>query len=424
MEKFTGWEYLLIDAANHYGYSEEYGQDLDKLLYRDRIQWTIDRLDYLEDLIETSDKKTRPQFVKAVLAIRSAQRGEATGHLVGFDASCSGIQIMSVLTGCEVGAYNTGLIDPNLRADAYTTTTETMNDILGGSLEVSRSDAKKALMTSFYGSKKTPKEIFGEDTPEINAFYQAAQKVAPGAWELLQVLLNSWNAYALEHRWILPDGFDARIKVMEKMETRIEVDELDHATFTYTYYDNVGTKTGLSNAANVVHSVDAYVLRCVQRRCNYDPEVVEEVYALIKAVLAIRKAGQCHPVKNHNKDSEVHYYQQLYEHHQIADVVILPYINEETIHFLSTPHLEKLYGILQEMMEYSPFPVVTIHDEYKCHPNNMNHLRKTYASVLADVADSSILSCILSQLYGQPVTYNKLSTGLASKVRNANYAIC
>lgn len=42
---------------------------------------------------------------------------------------------------------------------------------------------------AFYGSKAKPKEIFGEDTPELNAFYQAAQQVAPGAWELLQDLL-------------------------------------------------------------------------------------------------------------------------------------------------------------------------------------------------------------------------------------------
>lgn len=41
---------------------------------------------------------------------------------------------------------------------------------------------------------------------------------------------------------------------MQKKEARIEVDELDHATFTYYYYENEGSKTGLSNAANVVHS--------------------------------------------------------------------------------------------------------------------------------------------------------------------------
>jgi hypothetical protein len=36
---------------------------------------------------------------------------------------------------------------------------------------------------------------------------------------------------------------------MTKKEARIEVDELDHATFTYEFYENQGQKSGLSNAA-------------------------------------------------------------------------------------------------------------------------------------------------------------------------------
>jgi len=81
-------------------------------------------------------------------------------------------------------------------------------------------------MKSFYGSKAVPKELFGEDTPELNAFYKAAHQVAPGAWELLQDLLASWQPYTLSHEWKLPDGFDAKVKVMAKREARIEVDEL------------------------------------------------------------------------------------------------------------------------------------------------------------------------------------------------------
>ena len=61
---------------------------------------------------------------------------------------------------------------------------------LGTNLAVSRSDAKDALMTSFYGSKLKPKEIFGEGTPELDAFYVAAFAIAPGAWNLLQELLG------------------------------------------------------------------------------------------------------------------------------------------------------------------------------------------------------------------------------------------
>ena len=243
---FTGWQYLLIDAANHWG--------LDKELFETRIKWAEENLSKLDTpaFIEKADVK--PLYIKAVMAIRKAQQGLPTGHLVGLDACCSGIQVMSALTGCYMGAKATGMIDPNVRADAYTKVTETMQATLGLDFNVSRKDAKAALMTVMYGSKAKPIEIFGEDTPELNAFYEAAFKVAPGAWELLQDLLGSWQPFALKHSWKLPDGYDAVVKVMERKVARIEVDELDHSTFTYEFYENKGSRNGLSNVANVVHS--------------------------------------------------------------------------------------------------------------------------------------------------------------------------
>lgn len=239
MISFTGYEYLLIDACNQFG--------LDKLLFEERIKWANDNMDKLESLADEADKK--PLYLKAVQAIRKAQAGIPSGHLVGFDGVCSGIQIMSALTGCVAGSEATGMVNPNVRADAYTQTTREMENILGGELQVSRKDAKFSLMTTFYGSKLVPTEVFGEGTKELDAFYEAANKVAPGAWEALQDLLASWQSGALAHSWKLPDGFDARIKVMAKKEARIEVDELDHATFTYEFYENQGSKKGLSNVA-------------------------------------------------------------------------------------------------------------------------------------------------------------------------------
>ena len=282
MKTFTGFEYLCIDIANTFG--------LDKELFETRIKWTLDHLEELESL--SDDAETKPLYIKAVMALRKAQKGIPTGHLVEFDACCSGIQIMSAITGCVSGATATGLVDPDVRADAYTTVTNEMNDMLhhqGISVDTPRSQAKEALMTVMYGSKAKPIEIFGEDTPQLNAFYQAANKVAPGAWELLQDLLAAWQPYVLSHQWKLPDGYDAKVKVMEKKESRIEVDELDHATFTYEYYINEGSKKGISLPANVVHSIDGYVLRCIHRRCNYDLVNVTAAYEAITAELILRE---------------------------------------------------------------------------------------------------------------------------------------
>lgn len=416
MTFYTGWQYLLIDAASHFG--------LDKLRFEERIQWAQTHLHELEALADQAD--TRPLYLKAVLAIRKAQAGIPTGHLVGVDASCSGIQIMSALTGCVAGATATNLVDPNKRADAYTECTALMNEILGSSLQVNRKDAKQSLMTVMYGSKAKPKEIFGEDTPELEAFYMAAQSLAPGAWELLQDLLGSWQSYALLHEWLLPDGFHARIKVMQPKEIRVEIDELDHATFTYLYYDNKGIPRGhrdsKSNAANVVHSVDAYVLRCMHRRCNYDRAMVERAQTLIEMELLARNLGE--PRTATSLTSKAKEYLDHYTRSNVADIVILPYLDAESIQLISDDHLDALGTIVQGMLQYAPFPLVTIHDEFKAHPNNVNWVRWQYKEILAELAGSSLIDDILNQIHDTSGTVPKLSSHLPSLIRDSNYALC
>lgn len=350
---YTGWQYLLIDAATQYG--------LDKLTFEERIQWTESNMGQLDTLALSAEN--RPLYLKAVQAIRKAKQGLPTGHMVGVDGCCSGIQVMSALTGCIAGATATGLVNPNVRADAYSACTEAMNTILGGSLNVPRKDAKKALMTSFYGSTMQPKAIFGEDNSALHAFYKAAQAIAPGAWDLLQTLLASWQPYAKEHYWKLPDGFDSHVKVMKKVETRIEVDELDHSTFTYEYYENEGSKEGLSNAANVVHSVDAYILRSMHRRCNYDRQEAEYVSQCIETELIERSiAKRDHGViPDEYRSKKVDYYIQQYERSTLADIVILPHLDQMTVGQLSKGHLQALAEIINGMLQYKPFELVTIH---------------------------------------------------------------
>lgn len=420
MKCFTGYEYLLIDVANQAGH--------DKLRFEDRIQWTNDNMHTLEAHAATVKAKDRPMFIKSLMALRDAQNGIPSGHLVGFDGVCSGIQMMSVLTGCIKGAEATGLVDPDRRADAYTQCTNEMQHILGAATGVSREDAKRCLMTSFYGSRKVPQEVFGEDTPELNAFYQAANTIAPGAWDLLQILLASWNSYATVHSWKMPDGYDAVVKVEVDKSARIEVDELNHSTFTYEYSVNEGTKKGLSNAANVVHSVDAYVLRNIHRRCNYDREMVLAAHDVMLNEMIDRhltkSSGADGDYKDGSCDPKLAYYIDQYNRSTMADPVILPYIDHCAMEYMEDAHVDQLIAITESMLQYEPFEVVTIHDEFRCHPNNMNHLRQQYINILAELAESEVLSDLLSQLYGQPYQYNKLSNDLPDLIRKSNYALC
>jgi len=410
MDYYTGFEYLLIDACNQWGGN--------KLLFGERIQWAKDNLDTLESLVNDAD--TPALYLKACQAIRKAQQGIPTGHLVGMDACCSGIQLMSVLTGCHTGAMSTGLVDPNKRADAYKECTDGMATFLGTGFEISRDNAKRALMTSFYGSTAVPKELFGEDTIELDAFYKAAEATAPGAWMLLQELLGSWQPWATKHEWQMPDGFNVVCKVMQTTEIRVEVDELDHASFTYAWEENKGSKTGLSLAANVTHSVDAYIARTLHRRLNYDEKVLAYASKLIEIELLERSLGVA---VEGIEDASVKYYVDLYEANKMADVVILPYLTAESIWMVSDTQLKGLNHICSMMEKYKPFELISIHDDFKCLANNVNHLRFMYKEVLAELAESEVLSNIMRTINHCQGTYKKLSQNLGEVIRGSNYAL-
>lgn len=142
---------------------------------------------------------------------------------------------------------------------------------------------------------------------------------------------------------------------------------------------------------------------------------------LIDAELIIR-AFNVTPLPT-DVSSKVKYYVEQYQRSNMVDVVILPYLTCEDIRYLTTEHLKALIEVINGMLEYKPFAVVTIHDDFKCHANNLNYLRQQYINVLAELADSNVMSDLMSQLLGYKVTYKKLSTNLSSLIRQSNYAL-
>lgn len=408
-KQYTPIEYLCIDIANNFG--------LDKELFSTRIQWVKDNYNRLEELTESATED-KVMYIKSVMALRTVVRGEATGHLISLDSTCSGMQILSALTGCKAGARITNLTSENQRFDAYTEVTTEQNRFLElaniHGLQISRKDAKQAVMTSLYGSKAEPRNIFGEDTPELEAFYEAAYSCAPGAFSMLDTMLAAWQPYALNHYWKMPDLFDAAIKVMESKDVRIEIDEFNHHKFKTSYKENIGTKSGISLAANITHSVDAYLLRTLIRRCSYKPKQVKRVKALLEEYMNSRvvKVEEIQPLLNQAKDTG------------IIDTVWFSYINETNVVGLPKQAKQKLLAMADKMLEHKPFSVLTVHDAFRIHPNNGNVLRYWYKEIMAELAESDLLSNILSQITGETVFVRKLSRNLAEEIRRSNYAVC
>lgn len=405
MQTFTPFEYLCIDLANHFG--------LDKEDFNTRIKWVKDNWKALEAYTDEADEPVL--YHKAVMNIRSVVKGEASGHMVALDAVCSGIQIMSAITGCKYGAAATALTFDK-RADAYTAVQERMNQLLqkeGIKINVPRKDIKQAVMTAAYGSIKVPQQVFGEgDT--LDCFYRACNDVAKGAFELLEVLRKTWKPYALHHEWILPDAVQVSVKVMQKVEKRLEVQELGGYQMTTQWYENQGKEHGVSNIANIVHSLDAYMVRSMVRRCNYNPPKVKRALAILTA----------EDITETTVDGMLSDLIWVYEETKMIDSVIIDYLDENTVGALSETHRKHLIELLTRMLEHKPFEICTVHDAFMCLPSNANQMRYWYKEIMAEFAESNVLSFILSTMKGSRVTYRKYSNNLGDLIRNGVYAIC
>ena len=262
-EKVTkrGMFWLKVDIANHYG--------LDKLSFDERVAWVNQNEQILESLCDQAEEPLL--YSEAVKAYRAADAGEEIGHIVRLDATASGPQIMSVLARDEIGMRNLNVLGDK-RADLYTDIAKIMYENtkdsaiwkeFNGDFAKIRKVVKKAIMTSYYNSEAKPKELFGEDTPELKAFYNALDQVTPGARKIQRIINDAWDKSKDSNVWTLPDGHTAYCPVTKILESRLEIPEIS-AKIVYTHtVQRANDAEKRSLCPNAVHSLDAWICRQV-----------------------------------------------------------------------------------------------------------------------------------------------------------------
>lgn len=169
---------------------------------------------------------------------------------------------------------------------------------------------------------------------------------------------------------------------------------------------------------NTIHSIDAYLLRTMIRRCSYKPTKVKKAVALISEYLLNK------PMQIKCTDPELENLLNIYQYSQMADIRIIDYINVANINMVPTELLMRILGILNKMLELGSSPVLTVHDAYRAHANHCNTVRYWYKEIMSELADSTILEFIVSQITGKQVKYIKKSKNLGDLIRNSNYSIC
>lgn len=197
-------------------------------------------------------------------------------------------QILSEIRSIKTNKDN--YIEQVVRADPYTLvaermveklpTTEVFKDM---SFSQIRKYCKGPIMTAMYNSVKEPENAFGEDTPELHAFYDTLYELFPGAMDVLEALNDRWDDTAFYHTWKTPDDHIAHVDVKVAVHGVLESEGLK---LEYRYYENAPSKVGTALAPNFIHSLDAFCIRHVISNADFEVTHIHDDY-------------QCHPNNMH-----------------------------------------------------------------------------------------------------------------------------
>ncbi|PPB54641.1 DNA-directed RNA polymerase [Campylobacter hyointestinalis] len=264
-----GIHWLKVDIANNYG--------LDKEQFNDRVKWVDNNIDsILENIDPYLTRADEPLlFKRAILAYKDGViEGKPIGHICQLDATCSGPQIMSTIMR-DVEAMKVLNVLGDRREDFYTliarsTYEECPDSELFKDMDFKkiRSLIKKPIMTHFYNSTAKPRELLGDDTKELRAFYKALDTYASGANNLMKAINGCWVKTKDLNKWVLPDGHTAYVPVTKTTTKRFSVDEMKaQLSFDITEQQpNDAEKLGL--CPNIIHSLDAWILRVLTVQLN------------------------------------------------------------------------------------------------------------------------------------------------------------
>lgn len=328
---------------------------------------------------------------------------------------------MSALTCSVRGMYYTGILG-NTRNDVYTEAGKEYMRISGndlGNLKENRAKLKDSLMTFLYGSLDKPRKILGKHN--VKYFHDTAKSVCEGAYWLRNTLIDEWDGTKSVQGWLLPDLFTAYCPV-EELVTYKSI--LNGTPLKYKIKEQKPIERSVSNSANVVHSVDGYIMREMVRRAMYDKShMTYIIYLLIQA-----KHVDQEPTYALTGKAKLDKFIKMYERTKVLTIAILDELQSiADVLALSQEHRDELLPLLQLLIQQPRYEMVVVHDCFKCLPNFMNYTRYQYNHIMTNLVKSDLLNFLLEQTTVTKVKHNvsqEFKDELAKYVLQSNYGIC
>ncbi len=424
----SGLEALKIDIVNSFGH--------DKLTFKDRLTIFDTKIkprikknttaDYLVKLVQEL-KFDEPElgFV-GLLAYIDYLNNRASGYMVSFDATASGIQLMSALMGDEEGMRMTNLID-NQRHDVYTEIYEVVKEYWkvkqNSELNLSRSDIKKAIMVMMYGGYKSVMNILGNDRKLYFAILAICNHYIKGASVLKDILLNCISTKVTSYTVVAPDGFTMVNPILVNyQETRVSP---KIGKFTVKYKDLGTVENYKGNAANLIHCLDGLIMREVISRCNYKHYILTKMRDILIEYYTsdAKKPTGINPYYSNETDI----FKKSFLSIEDLEEMVYNYNFKSFLFHADRSVVDKVARIVNIMLSYSPFEVLGVHDCFKTLPSNVNYVRFWYKEVIAELMEGNVLNDMIKQL-PEHTAYMKyikpIKPKLIDMVRKSNYAIC
>ena len=259
--KLTKNEWICINIANEAGF--------DKLLWNDRVIKGKEIINsYLDGSFEP--EKNNYLLIKRLNEVKELLDGSAIQEPnIYLDATASGLQILSAISlDLEAGAkVNIGTKE---RKDVYSETARLFSEMFG--LEIEREHIKKPLMTYFYNSRKNIEDYFGEEMAEM--FFEMMGEGFKGPQKVLDIV-NKYFEPRKVFEYNLPD-----MKVSIPVEVSVTEDlKFKDIEVPFTYKINKADENQWRGLVpNIVHSLDAWILRYVVKQLNEKEIVVHTIH--------------------------------------------------------------------------------------------------------------------------------------------------
>lgn len=434
---YSGLDYLKIDIANNLG--------KDKLLFEERIRWFDENI---PDSVVVMDNKELKDFVLSftnpdsielaytgLLAYQDYWYGRPSGYRVSLDGVCSGASIMSALT-CDINGLNHTGLNEERRGDLYTAVYNTFKKICDVPLavEAKRDHIKDLVMQMLYGSKsvieKTAKYLLQSDNEDQTFdlvkqyLIEAITMECKGAYDLQQLLVQTWDSKVTKHSWVMPDNFNVVLpNKVEKWYKHHFKQGNEEYTIDFSIKEEGTRLSSVSNCANYIHSIDSLIVREMVRRCMCNFDLNQVIYYLNQVPDNVYE-----PIKDTSKLTELEELVILYEMSGFVSIRVCEYIHSlQDACKLPKDFINKLLPILCKMYQQGYIEMLVVHDCFTSLSNNFNYIRYWYKEIMANIAESNLLVFLYNQITSNQIKdpiskQTRLET--ANLIRSSNYGLC